>query len=263
MITSPHNPTIRLAIQLRDARPRKKHGLTLIDGVRELQYALRGRVGLHTVLTTDAGLQRLRDQDWFAAIAADRIQTVSDDLMRRIQFGDRDESLLALVSIPERPLRELKLTGTPLVLVLDQIEKPGNLGAMLRTADAAGVSAVVLTDPVCEPFNPNAIRASMGAIFCLPMAVAGVGEFLAWCGEKGLSVWTARVDGQKTYDACDFTRATAIVMGSEARGLSLAWPVDTPSLRLPMHGIVDSLNVSVAAGILMFEGVRQRRGHHN
>jgi TrmH family RNA methyltransferase len=147
------------------------------------------------------------------------------------------------------------------VAVLSGVEKPGNIGAVLRTADAAGVSAVILADPRTDPFNPNAIRASLGTIFSVPVATATVAETLAWLREKQCRILTTRVDARLTYSEADYRGPTAIVLGSEAEGLSDGWSgADDVPVRVPMLGIADSLNVSATAAVLFYEAVRQRGG---
>jgi len=147
----------------------------------------------------------------------------------------------------------------PLVAVLEGVEKPGNVGAVLRSADAAGVSAVILADPRTDLYNPNAIRASLGTIFTMPVCEAAGGDVLARLREHKYSILAARVDGAVPYTEVDYRRPTAIVLGSEAEGLSPIWSGDDiRAVRLPMRGAADSLNVSVTAAVLFYEALRQR-----
>ena len=181
-------------------------------------------------------------------------------MFAKLAFGDRAEGILAIAATPRATLADLPaLPPDPLLAVLAGVEKPGNIGAVLRTADAAGVSAVILADPQTDLFNPNAIRASLGTIFALPIAVATATETLAWLRERHCRILTTRVDAQLTYSEAEYVGPTAIVLGSEAAGLSDAWSdADVFPVRVPMLGIADSLNVSATAAVLFYEAVRQR-----
>jgi TrmH family RNA methyltransferase len=161
---------------------------------------------------------------------------------------------------PPTDLERLRLVERPLVVVVEGVEKPGNLGALLRSADGAGVDAVVIADPVSDIWNPNAIRASLGTIFHLPLAVSTAAEALAFLGARGIAVYAARVDAGTAYDRADLTGPVALVVGAETQGLSETWsgPRVTP-IAIPMLGIADSLNVSASAAILLYEAQRQRR----
>lgn len=166
---------------------------------------------------------------------------------------------MAVAAIPPHGLGDIVLPNNPLVAVLEGVEKPGNIGAVLRSADAAGVSALVLADPRTDLYNPNAIRASLGTIFSLPAAVASAEDSLAWLRTKGLQIVAARVEGSAIYTEIDYRRPMAIVLGSEADGLSPLWTADDiRAIRLPMLGAADSLNVSATAAVLFYEALRQR-----
>src|SRR5262249_24554052 len=154
-------------------------------------------------------------------------------------------------------LAALKLPERPLVCVLEACEKPGNLGAVLRSADGAGLSAVIVADSRTDLFNPNTIRASLGTIFTVPVAAASAADVLAWLRERRMTIVAARVDAARDYTGVDFSGPTAIVLGSEADGLTEAWRApDITPVRLPMHGVADSLNVSATAAILFYEALR-------
>ena len=147
----------------------------------------------------------------------------------------------------------------PLIIVLEGVENPGNLGAILRTADATGATAVIVCDPLTDLYNPNLIRASLGAAFTVPCAPATSQEAIAWLKEKGIAILTAQLQDSELYYDTDMTRATAIVMGTEATGLTTQWRKAADAhIRIPMLGHCDSLNVSVSAAVLLYEGVRQR-----
>lgn len=259
-ITSAKNPRIRDALALRDRRAREEAGLTLVDGVRELERALTGGARPVEVFVDLARL----DAVGRAVIADARargalVLPTSGPALDRLAYGDRAEGMVATVRIPDLTLATLRLPEDPLVVVLEGVEKPGNLGAVLRSADGAGADAVILADPRTDLFNPNAVRASLGAIFSMPLAAGsseGVGAELDRCG---ITVVTARVDAVDLYTDVDLTGPIAIVLGSEAEGLTDRWPAPPAHpVRLPMLGVGDSLNVSIAAAILLYEARRQR-----
>jgi TrmH family RNA methyltransferase len=180
--------------------------------------------------------------------------------MQRLCFGERAEGLLAVGVTPPRPLDELKLPERPLVAVLEGIEKPGNVGAILRSADGAGVDAMIVADPATDLFNPHAIRASLGTVFTVPTAAASSAEAAAWLRARRLPIFAARVEAAVPYAQVDFCRGAAIVLGSEAAGLSGVWSgTDVTAVSLPMRGAADSLNVSAAAAVLFYEALRQRQ----
>ena len=259
-ITSPKNPRIRHAAALRERRAREETGLTLVDGLRELERALAGgakpvEVFIDLARLGEAGHDVLADAREAGAV----ILPTSGPALDRLAYGDRAEGVVATVRIPDLDLGSLELPDDPLVVVLEGVEKPGNLGAVLRSADGAGADALILADPRTDLFNPNAIRASLGAIFAMPLAAAPTENVRADLGRRGLAVVTARVDAEDLYTEVDLTGPLAIVLGSEADGLTDRWPSPPARpVRLPMLGVGDSLNVSIAAAILLYEARRQR-----
>jgi len=259
-ITSAKNPRIRAALALRDRRAREEAGLTLVDGVRELERALTGgakpvEVFVDLARVDAAGRAVMAEARARGAI----VLPTSGPALARLAFGDRAEGLVATLQIPDLSLASLHLPETPLVVVLEGVEKPGNLGAVLRSADGAGADAVILADPLTDLFNPNAVRASLGAIFAMPLAAAPSADVGAHLARGGVTVITARVDADDLYSDLDLTGPIAIVLGSEADGLTDRWPAPPAHpVRLPMLGVGDSLNVSIAAAVLLYEARRQR-----
>jgi TrmH family RNA methyltransferase len=163
-----------------------------------------------------------------------------------------------------KSLADLSLAGQGLVVVLEAVEKPGNVGAVLRTADAVGASAVVVADPGTDLYNPNTIRASLGAVFTVPACTAGSAETLAWLRGQRLRILAARVDGSVRYTDVSYVEPCALVLGSEVRGLSEVWrDAEVTAIRLPMLGTVDSLNVSITAAVVLYEALRQRAGQNH
>lgn len=263
MITSLQNPRVKAAARLRDRHGRDDQRRIIIDGAREIALALAARVSV-LELYCFSGL--CEDEDHRQLIAeADKqgaeIIEVAPHVMEKLAFGHRVEGVVAVASLPERKLTELKLGADPLVAVVEGVEKPGNLGAILRTADAAGVSALIVVDGRTDLFNPNAIRASLGAIFSVPVCEATGDLALAWLRERNFRLLAARVDGALEYMQVDYRGAVAVVLGSEARGLSARWATsDMQTVKVPMLGRVDSLNLSATAAVLFYEALRQRRG---
>lgn len=261
VLSSPANPRIKAAAGLREVRERRRTGMTLVDGVREARRALEAGV---EVVEAFRCTPLLAGPD--AAAALERlgegrvpVHDVAPAAFERLAFGDRAEGLVLVVRWAPRPLDELLLREDPLVLVLEGVEKPGNLGALLRTADGAGVDAVIAASPRTDLANPNVIRASAGTLFSVPVASAPSDDVLAWLRGQGIRAVAARVDAPRPYTAADLTGAVALVLGTEDTGLTSTWDVaDVEAVRLPMLGVADSLNVSVTGAVLAYEARRQR-----
>jgi TrmH family RNA methyltransferase len=249
-------------LALRDADERRVQQRFLVDGAREIGRALdAGLVPLEAWVAPDSIrsgatrglLPRL------PSAGAETIET-TPELLARLSYGDRAEGLVVVMRQPTAKLGRLALPERPLVAVVERVEKPGNLGAILRSADGAGVDAVIVADAVSDLWNPNAIRASAGTIFGLPLAACSSEEAVAFLRSGGVAIVTARVDGSLDYDRADLAGGVAIVVGSEDAGLGTAWSgEDMTAVRIPMLGAADSLNVSVTAAVLLFEARRQRR----
>ena len=190
---------------------------------------------------------------------AGQIIEVPKDLYEKIAYRGGTEGVIAEVMARELSLQELRLRENPLVVVLEGVEKPGNLGAVLRSADAAGADAVLVCDPLTDLFNPNLIRASIGAVFTVPVACCGSGEAIKWLKNNNIKIYTAQLQDSSWYYDTDMRGGTAIVIGTEATGLTDGWREAADAhIRIPMLGELDSLNASVSAAILLFEAVRQR-----
>jgi len=261
-ITSQANPRLRAALRLRGRRERDRRGLTLIDGVRETGRALDGGATLREAFMTPAFCEDDECRALMRRLAESGVPIVElgRDAFEKLAYGDRLDGVVTVAETPLRPLAELSLPDQPLIGVIEGVEKPGNLGAVLRTADGAGVDALIVADTSTDLFNPNVIRASLGAIFAVPVSVASSGEVLAWLAERRISIVAARVEASVDFTQADYRGAVAIALGSEARGLSDAWAeLATVSVHVPMLGVADSLNVSVTAGVLFYEALRQRR----
>ncbi len=260
-ITSPKNPRVKKAIRLRSGRQRRKRRQILIEGVRELRSALAAGVVLDEVFVGREFCNTPEHHEVLATLdkRCDSLWHITADVYERMSFGNRTEGFLAVARTPERKLDQLVLPAAPLVAVLAGLEKPGNIGAVVRSADAARLDAVIVAGRGTDPFNPAAIRASLGAVFTLPLVVAKNSETLAWLRSRQLRIYTARVGEGITYTDANFRDGAAIVLGSEAFGLDRRWSGDdVQPISLPMHGVVDSLNVSVTAAVLFYEALRQR-----
>jgi TrmH family RNA methyltransferase len=262
-IDSPANPRIRSAVALRERRDREEAGLTLVDGAREARRAIEAGVEIETAFVCR---ELIASQDARLALAAlgrahgrREIVEVGRRAFERLAFGDRLEGLVLVIRQPLTAIGGLRLPAEPLVVLTEDVEKPGNLGAILRSADGAGADAVVAVGGT-DLFNPNVIRASVGTVFGVPLAAASAMAARAWAADHGLRLVVARVDAERLYVDADLTGPLGIVVGNEAAGVSDAWGGEgVEVVRLPMLGIADSLNVSVAAAILLYEAWRQRR----
>jgi TrmH family RNA methyltransferase len=262
MITSLQNARVKEALSLRDGRQRRRQGLFLIDGGREISRAIDAGIELEEVFIclalcggddAECGrlLRRLADMPV-------RQTEVSSAVFQRLAFGQRTEGIVAVARPPRTTLDDLRLPACPLVAVLEGVEKPGNIGAVLRSADAAGVSALIVADGGTDLYNSNTIRASLGTIFSVPVCAASASAVRVWLSSRRIPIFAARVDAATDYTAVDFTGPAAIVLGSEAVGLSEVWTAGVTPIRLPMQGAADSLNVSATAAVLFYEAVRQR-----
>ncbi|MEO8229484.1 MAG: RNA methyltransferase [Chloroflexota bacterium] len=260
-IASPSNPRVRAAAALRDRRERERTGRIVIDGARELLRAADAGVEVETVFLSPSLCRSAACAELLGRLgpANPRVVEVSATAFAKLAFGDRAEGVVGVAIRPDLALSSVDLPSDPLLAVVEAVEKPGNLGAIARSADGAGAHALIVADPRTDPYNPNAIRASLGTIFSVPVAAASGVETLVWLRELGARIVVARVDGDETYADLDLTGPLAIVLGSEAEGLSDVWAgPGVVAVRLPMLGVADSLNVSVAAGVLLYEARRQR-----
>jgi TrmH family RNA methyltransferase len=276
-ISSLQNPRIKQLVKLRDRRPRDEAGVFLVEGYREIRRALEKRVALREVYFCP---------DWFlgenepalleAAVAAGaQLFELTKEAFAKVAYRERPDGLLAIAPQWQRRLEDLPVAGRgeagpgsatpatpskpPFLLVVEAIEKPGNLGTILRSADAAGCDAVIVCDPVTDIFNPNVVRASTGVLFSVPLVVDESARVLAWLRANGIRTVATTPAAERIYSDADLRGPLAIVMGSEQYGLSEFWlkNADLP-VRIPMAGQADSLNVAMATIITLFEAVRQR-----
>ena len=260
-ITSRQNERLKQAAKLRDARQRQRQGRIVIDGVREISRAIAAGIVPSEAFLCPALMKSSESQHLATQLdeLADFVGVVSSELFAKLAFGNKSDGIVAIAATPQRTLGNLHLGAQPLVAVLEGLEKPGNVGAILRSADGAGFDAVIVCDPGTDLFNPNTVRASVGTVFAAHVCTAAVDETLAWLKRQDLTLVATRPEATRLYYEVDFRGGVAVVLGSEANGLTPAWDeADILSVRLPMQGIADSLNVSTAAAVLFYEARRQR-----
>ncbi|MGN0032536.1 MAG: TrmH family RNA methyltransferase [Candidatus Limimorpha sp.] len=255
MITSKSNPKIKNVIKLEKASERREQNRILIEGRREIERAVACGFEIDTLFICPEIAGPCAD------IPARTLEEVSLEVFEKIAYREGSDGVLA-VAIPRySDLRSFKpKSKAPLFIVLENVEKPGNLGAVMRTADAAGVDAVIIADKRTDLYNPNAIRASVGCIFSVPLFSCSSQECIDWLKDNDIKIFCTYLQASIDYLDADFTQSAAIVMGTEATGLSDTWvKAADQNIIIPMNGIADSLNVSVTTAIVTFEAVRQRR----
>jgi len=258
-LTSPQNPYIKQLIQLKEkSRARKKSKLFLIEGQREITLAIKGGYVIDTVLFNPELISE--DQINNLENEHNNIIEVSKDVYQKLAYRDTTEGLIAIAKTKELSIENLNIErSNPLILIAEAPEKPGNIGALLRTADAANVDAVIIANPKTDMYNPNIIRSSVGCLFTNQIATGNTKDIINYLKENNINTYCAALQASVDYHTQDFTQATAIIVGTEATGLSNEWLQNsTQNIIIPMQGEIDSMNVSVAAGILIFEAKRQR-----
>ncbi len=259
-ITSVKNPRIQRIIKLREkSRERKQEGLFLIEGGRELLLAMKGNYTIREIYYNTEIADSKIIQELRASGKQLQWSELEKGVYEKIAVRGTTEGLIAVAEIKRHDIKDLKLSKNPLLLVIENVEKPGNLGALLRTADAAGLDAVIICDPAVDLYNPNVVRSSLGCVFINQIAVSDSMHALSWLRKKNVSTLAATPDAEKNYAEADLKESCAIIVGSEAEGLSDYWMNNADEkILIPMSGEIDSLNVSVSAAIILFEALRQR-----
>ncbi len=261
VITSLQNRRVKDAIKLRDRRARDKQQRFVIDGAREIVRAVGAKVPIIEAFVCERLCESDESREACESLkrTAVEIIDVSTGVFEKLAFGHRAQGVVVVAAMFERSLGDLALDDRLLVVVLEGVEKPGNVGAVIRSADAAGVSAVVIADGGTDLFNPNCVRASLGTLFTLPVCCATSSDTLTWLRDNNLAIYATRVGAEASYLDADYRGRSAIVLGSEAEGLSVRWSADdVRPIMLPMLGVADSLNVSATAAVLFYEALRQR-----
>ena len=261
-ITSAQNPKIKDFLALQEkSRLRREKGLFVVEGRRELLHCLEAGFSPRTIFVCEEILGAGEMEAVLGAAGEGcTVFSVSANVYDRMAYRSGTEGVTAIMQARNLRLEELRFRNEePLIVVVEAVEKPGNLGAILRSADAAGADAVIVCDPLTDLYNPNLIRASIGAVFSVPVVAASSAETIEWLRSRGVTIYTAQLQDSSWYYDCDMKKATAIVMGTEATGLTGIWrEAADRHIRIPMLGKLDSLNVSVSAAVLLFVAVRQR-----
>jgi TrmH family RNA methyltransferase len=241
------------------ARERKEQELFIIEGARELSLALSGQYALEEVYVCPELFRKTDYPEVLHSISPSILYEVSEAVFQKTAYREGSDGILALAKPKSHTLQDLHLPDNPFIIVLEAVEKPGNLGAILRTADAARVDAVIVCDPLTDIYNPNIIRSSVGCLFTVPVAVGSNEETYTYLKNKQIRTFAAELTAAQWYQDTDFTAPSAIVMGTEADGLTDFWLNQADQrIKIPMRGVIDSLNVSVSTAIITFEAMRQR-----
>jgi TrmH family RNA methyltransferase len=257
-ITSSQNPYIKSLIQLQEkAKARKQSGTFLIEGLREIELAIKGNYEIETLLICNEVTDFSNNPKIQKSNSP--IIEISIEVYQKLAYRDTTEGIIAVAKIKSSQLSDLKLPKNPLIVVMEAIEKPGNIGAMLRTCDAANVDAVIIANSKSDLYNPNTVRSSVGCLFTNQIAMASTEEAIAFLLKNNINFYSATLQNSTSYHTQDYTQPTAIVVGTEATGLSQPWRDQAKqNIIIPMQGEIDSMNVSVAVAILIFEAKRQR-----
>lgn len=261
-ISSTQNPLIKQLVQLTEkSRERRKNNLFVIEGVREISLALQGGYSIETLciapdICTDAHRSKLLT----TVSLSTEVIFISTEVYQKIAYRTTTEGVIAIANAKTQGLSSLSFNKkNPLILIAEAPEKPGNIGALLRTADAAALDAVIIANPLTDLYNPNIIRSSVGCVFTNQIATGTTQEIISWLKQQEIATYCAALSASVPYHSVDFTQASAIVVGTEATGLSETWlEHSTQNIIIPMQGAIDSMNVSVAAAIITFEAKRQR-----
>ena len=263
-ISSIQNPLVKEIVQLQEkSRVRKKKWLFIIEGLREISLALIGNYQIQTIwiceeiISIENVIHKLEPSEQIEII------TISKEVYHKISHRKTTEGIIATAKTKEFDLSNLKLPKNPLILIAEAPEKPGNIGALLRTADAANLDAVIIANPKTDLYNPNIIRSSVGCVFTTNIATGNTTDIIDFLKQKSIHSYAAALKEESVnYTDIDFKDASAIIVGTESTGLSNDWLNNaTKKIIIPMHGEIDSLNVSVSAAILIFEAKRQRNSN--
>ena len=257
-ITSAQNPYIKSLLLLQEkAKVRKQTGTFLIEGKREISLAIKGGYLIDTLLF----YPELISEKEVNKLAQNQTNTIeiNKDIFEKLAYRESTEGVIAVANCKDFCLNDLKLNENPLILIAEAPEKPGNIGALLRTADAANLDAVIIANPNGDLYNPNIIRSSVGCLFTNQIATGSTTEIISFLKDRKISFYCATLQNSTSYHTQDYTTSSALVVGTEATGLSKEWrEAATQNIIIPMQGEIDSMNVSVAAAILIFEAKRQR-----
>lgn len=256
-LTSLQNPYIKSLVLLQEkSKARKQSGHFLIEGQREILLAIKGGFQVKTILF----LPELCSENQAKALSKHaELIMINHEIYQKLAYRDTTEGVIGVANTKTTELQDLKLTKNPLILIAEAPEKPGNIGALLRTADAANLDAVIIANPKSDLFSPNIVRSSVGGLFTNQIAIASTTAIIDFLKQNNIAIFCATLQDANPYYSNDYTQPTAIVVGTEDSGLSQEWrDAATQNTIIPMQGDIDSMNVSVAAAILIFEAKRQR-----
>ncbi len=260
LISSNKNPKIKNILNLQKSSERKSQNLFIVEGLREIKLALEANHKFHSIYICKEIIGDIKYYEIKKLIIKDVEEfEITKSVFEKIAYRENSDGIIALVVPKTISLNDLELSKTPLIIILESIEKPGNIGAILRTADAANVDAVIICNPITDIFNPNVIRSSVGCLFTNQVATCTSEEAIKWLKKNKIQICATYLEATDYYHQVDFTQPSAIIMGTEDKGLSDKWL--TPELRqikIPMNGKIDSMNVSNATAIVIFEALRQR-----
>jgi len=255
-LSSASNPKIKELLLLKEkSKERRESALFVVEGVREVSAVIRAGYDIESLFF----LPGSEGEDLAQTIAAKHVFSLTQSLYAKVAYRGGTEGIIAIVKYKEKKLNDIKLSKNPLIIVLESVEKPGNLGAVIRTADGVNADAVIVCDPLTDIFNPNIIRSSLGGVFTRSVCACSSQEAYMWLNKNNIRIFTTELQASKWYYDSDLSGASAIVMGSESTGLNSFWRERADErIRIPMCGDIDSLNVSVSTAVICYEALRQR-----
>ena len=256
-IQSVQNPLIKNILKLQEkSRERKKQQLFVVEGKREIELACKGQFEIDSLLF----IQQKIEYDYLKQFNAREVIEITQEVYQKIAYRESTEGIIATAKSKYIDLNSLIFKNKePLILVIEGVEKPGNIGAMIRSADAANIDAIILADPKTDQYNPNVIRSSVGGVFTKNIVISSSEEIIAFFKKNNIKMYAATLQNSNLYTNQNYTEASAIIVGTEANGLTQIWrDHSTKNINIPMQGEIDSMNVSVAAAVILFEAKRQR-----
>ncbi len=260
LISSPQNSKIKNLVKLQKFSERNEQGVFVLEGWRELVLAISSGYAIDTIFYCDEIKNKIDIHEVLKLKAPSQsIYKITQKVFEKIAYRENSDGIIALLQPKQLSLENIKLSSNPFIIILEAVEKPGNLGAILRTADAAKVDAVIICDQKTDVYNPNSIRSSVGCVFTNQIAVSSNEKVFSWLKINNIKAFAAALTATKLFQETDFKKPSAIIMGTEADGLSDFWLNNAfEQIKIPMKGMIDSLNVSTSTAILTFEAMRQR-----
>lgn len=256
IIVSPSNPRIKNVLKLKEkASERRIQDLIVVEGLREILRAKESKFEIKTLFVCDVIFNK-KNKNIISGVS--HLVHVSKEVFEKISYRENSDGVLALIKPKHLRLSDIKLSLNPLLIILESVEKPGNLGAIARTTDASGADAIIVCNTRTDVYNPNAIRSSIGCVFTKQIVASSSEDVLKYLRENNITPYAASPVAKKEYTQADFTGPTALVFGTEAHGLSQTWLSSVEQVRIPMFGKSDSLNVSASCAIFLYEAIRQR-----